>query len=78
MEKDKALENQQVDNECYFKFFYSKEQNEEARAFQKETGWHMIWGTDNQGLNGDTWIVYRDISDLPKWLQDYAREEEGK
>lgn len=61
--------------ESYFRFFYCKEQDAEARAFKEKTGWNMIWGTDNQGLNGDTWIVYRDISDLPAWLQDYAREE---
>lgn len=66
------------DREKFFKLFYAPEQNEEAYAFQKETGWHMIWGSDYQGLNGSTYVVYRDVSDLPVWLQDYAREVDGK
>ena len=66
----------QKDPEVFFRFFYCGTQDAEARAFWKETGWHLLWGSDPQGLNGDTWIVYRDVSDLPLWLQDYAREEE--
>lgn len=64
-------------HENFYKFFYCNEQDAEAHAFQKETGWHMIFGSDSQGLNGDTWIVYRDVEDLPKWLQNYARKEES-
>lgn len=66
-----------MNGEEIFKFFYCGSQDAEAAAFQKETGWHLLWGSDEQGLNGDTWIIYRDVSDLPKWLQDYAREEEN-
>ncbi len=61
-----------------YKMFYAGEQDEAAKAFQQESGWHMIWGSDYQGLNGDTWVVYRTVEDLPKWLQEYAREEEAK
>lgn len=64
----------QNDQEVFFKFFYCGSQDAEAHAFQRETGWHLLWGSDPQGLNGDTWIVFRDIQDLPKWLQDYAQQ----
>lgn len=62
----------------YYKFFYagSGGQDKEAAQFQKETGWKKIWGSDSQGLNGDTWIVYRSIKDLPKGLQEYAAAQE--
>lgn len=63
-------------NPDFYRFFYAGQQDADAYDFQKETGWHMIWGSDYQGLNGDTWIVYRDVSDLPGWLREYASEEE--
>lgn len=59
-------------NKDYFKFFYADTQKQEAYAFQKETGWNLIWASDYQGLNGDTYVVYRQVSDLPEWLQAYA------
>lgn len=62
--------------EKYYKFFYSGEQDQEAIKFRRETGWKVIWGSDAQGLNGDTWIVYRSIEDLPKGLQEYAAAQE--
>jgi len=31
-----------------FRFFYSGEQDQEATAFQKETGWHKIWASESQ------------------------------
>ena len=58
----------------HFKFFYADTQKDEAYAFQKETGWTLIWASDYQGLNGDTYVVYRNIQDLPEWLQDYAAD----
>ena len=62
-----------MENKKYFKFFYADTQRAEAYAFQKETGWTLIWASDYQGLNGDTYVVYRNVADLPEWLQDYAR-----
>ena len=56
----------------HYKFFYADTQKREAYAFQEETGWSLIWASDHQGLNGDTYIVYRRVSDLPEWLRDYA------
>lgn len=64
------------DRPQFFKFFYSGEQDQAANEFQKKTGWHKIWASDSQGMNGDTWILYRSIADLPKHLQDYARSQE--
>lgn len=54
-----------------YKTFYSGAdgQDREAHDFQKETGWNMAWGTDSSGLNGDTWIVYRSVEDLPRQLK---------
>ena len=60
-----------------FRVFYDY-QIEDARAFQRENGWKMIWGTDAQGLNGDSFVVYRNVEDLPRYLQDYARELEER
>lgn len=62
-----------MQNKDYFKFFYADTQKTEAYNFQKETGWTLIWASDNQGLNGDTYVVYRNILDLPDWLQAYAK-----
>lgn len=61
-------------NKDYYKFFYCDTQKTEAYDFQKETGWHMMWASDYQGLNGDTYVVYRNVADLPEWLQAYAAE----
>lgn len=60
----------------YYKFFYAGEQDKEAIQFRKETGWNVIWASDMQGLNGDTWIIYRSIEDLPEGLQEYAAAQE--
>lgn len=63
----------------YYKYFYagSGGQDNEATEYQNSTGWNKIWASDTQGMNGDTWIVYRNVSDLPKFLQDYAIEQEN-
>ena len=70
-----------MDMDNNYKFFYAGSgggQDKEAILFQKETGWKRIWGSDSQGLNGDTWIVYRTIEDLPQWLQEYAAKKNTK
>lgn len=72
-EKKTGIEN--LDEENY-KYFYSGQDDEKAEQFQKEKGWNKIWASDTQGMNGDTWIVYRSVSDLPVFLQDYARQQE--
>lgn len=51
-----------------YALFYEYE-TEQARALQQQTGWNLAWGSENHNLNGDTWIVYRSVSDLPKPLQ---------
>lgn len=67
-----ALENEQelTEGEGY-KIFYGGPggQDQEAHDFQKETGWKMVWGSESDGLNGDTYIVYRSIDDVPTPLQ---------
>lgn len=60
-----------------YRFFYDNEDNSaERNRLVREEGWKQFWGSDEQGLNGGTWVVYRDVADLPNWLQDYAREME--
>lgn len=71
---DVELEAQKGDREFY-KIFYAGEQDEEAFDFREETGWNMIWGSDYQGFNGDTWVVFRKVEDLPKWMREYAQEQ---
>lgn len=65
-------------NPEFYKRFYagSGGQDKEAADYQRSTGWSKIWASDSQGENGDTWIVYRSIDDLPKHLQNYATEQE--
>lgn len=64
--------NTQTELDRGYREFYSGSGGEDALAhdFQAKTGWHMVWGSNNDGLNGDTWIVYRDIESLPKSLQN--------
>lgn len=74
--RDYDYQNESRGNPDYYKFFYAGEQDKEAKDFQQQTGWNIIWGADSQSLNGDTWIVYRNLTDLPKWLQEYAKQQE--
>ena len=78
LKAEKELTVKELSKDDNYKFFYagSGGQDKEAIQFQKETGWKRIWGSDTQGLNGDTWIVYRSVEDLPKWLQEYAAAQE--
>lgn len=64
----------------HFRFFYAGHggQDTEAADYQIQTGYKRIWGSDEQGLNGETWVVYRDASDLPKYLQKYAMKQEER
>lgn len=54
-----------------YKLFYGGSGGQDCAAhdFQEKTGWNMAWGSDSSGLNGDTWIIYRNINDLPQSLQ---------
>jgi len=78
LKAEKELSVKELSKDDNYKFFYagSGGQDKEAIQFQKEKGWKRIWGSDSQGLNGDTWIVYRSVEDLPKWLQEYAAAQE--
>lgn len=64
-------------NPEYFKCFYIGEQTQEAYDYQKKTGYHMLWASDSHGMNGDTYVVYRSIDDLPKFLRGYAASQEA-
>lgn len=71
---DVELEAQKGDSEFY-KMFYAGERDDEAFELREKTGWNMIWGSDYQGFNGDTWVVFRAVEDLPLWLRSYAQEQ---
>ena len=60
-------------NPEYYRYFYDYDK---ADAFQAEKNWKMFFGSDYQGLNGGTYVVYREINDLPEHLRDYAKEQE--
>lgn len=66
---------ERMGNRENYRFFYDNEVNPERKELL-EQGWKQFWGSDEQGLNGGTWVVYRDVSDLPEFLQDFAREME--
>lgn len=61
--------------ENYYQLFYSYER-EQAVAYARENNYHMIWGSDDQGLNGDGYVVYRNAQDLPLYLREYAQRQE--
>lgn len=65
-------------NPDFYKYFYLDYQKEETYQYQKQMGYKRIWASDSQGLNGETYVVYRSEEDLPKFLRDYAREEERR
>ena len=68
--------NKNIDVPSY-KMFYSGEQNKQAIDFQKDTGYKRVWIPESQGGNGDMWAVYKDINILPKWIQNYASNQEA-
>ena len=41
-----------------------------------ENEWHWVVGDEAHGFNGGSILVYRNISDLPEWVQGYAKEME--
>lgn len=59
----------------FYRYFYDYNVTD-AEKFQAENGWKMFWGSDYQGLNGGTYVVYREIRDLPETLREYAKEQE--
>lgn len=63
-------------NQENYRFFYSPDQMQEADAFLRETGWKRLFASDEQGMNGDTIVIYKDAGDLPLFLQEYARQVE--
>lgn len=73
---NKLASEEQLDrgNENFYKFFYSYE-NKEAEEFRKSNDYKKFLGGDEQGLNGDTYVVYREIGDLPKYLREYAKQQ---
>ena len=71
-----SLDGDEPEQNENYRVFYDYD-IEEAREFQRETGWRMIWGSDNQGLNGDSFVVYRSVEDLPPYLRDYAKKMES-
>lgn len=64
-------------NPEFYHFFYSPYERKQMEEYLSDhPGYKQIWGSDAQGLNGDTWVIYRDTTDLPKYLQHYALEQE--
>ncbi len=63
-------------NQENYRFFYSPDQMQEADSFMKETGWKRLFASDEQGMNGDTIVIYKNAEDLPLYLQEYARQAE--
>lgn len=63
----------------YYKLFNAGPggQDKEALEFKNKNGWNKIWISENTGpFNGDSWIVYRNINDLPSELKEYASQQE--
>lgn len=70
-------EYQRQGNPDYYKLFYDYE-HDAAAEYAASMGYHMVWGGDQQGLNGGCYMVYRDAADLPQYLREYAAEQERR
>ena len=46
-------------NSKYFRYFYDYETAQVEAFMAEHPDYHRIWGSDGQGLNGCTWVVYR-------------------
>ena len=72
---DSQIEDSILGNSLYFQYFYDY-QSEEADAYLAEhPDYHRLFGSDEQGLNGDTIVIYRHIDDLPAYLREYASKQ---
>lgn len=72
-------EKDRMGNPDNFKMFYVNGGGQDAQAAQfaeQNPGWKTFFGSDQQGLNGDTKVFYKEINDLPKHLREYAQQQE--
>lgn len=81
----RVLDSEEIDKiksekEENFRFFYSYEIDQAREMFNshRENNWHWLVGDEEHGFNGNSILIYRNISDLPEWVQGYAREYEAK
>lgn len=44
----------------------------DATQFQRLTGWNMAWGVTMYSSDIDTWVIYRNKNDLPRYLAKSA------
>lgn len=70
-------EYQRQGNPDFYKIFYDYEYKQ-ASDYAESMKYHMIIGGETQGFNGVSYVVYRDISDLPAYIRDYAFEQEKR
>lgn len=70
-------EYQRRGNPEFYKIFYDYDYAE-ANDYAADKKYHMIWGGELQGLNGDSYVVYRDTADLPLYLREYAADQERR
>lgn len=60
-------------SESYYRLFQgddSYDNEQAALEFQDSRKWQIAFGNESNGLNGDTWLVYRSTTDLPRPLQN--------
>lgn len=70
-------EYQRMGNPDFYRVFYDYE-NEQASEYAARKEYHMIWGGESQGLNGGSYVVYRSVNDLPRYLREYAAGQEAR
>ncbi|BAL01902.1 hypothetical protein OBV_p-00470 (plasmid) [Oscillibacter valericigenes Sjm18-20] len=61
----------------HFRLFYDYA-NQEAVRFSQEKNWKIAFLTEQDGANGDTYIVYDDVNNIPKHFRDAVRLEEQR
>lgn len=80
-QQEQGRSQEQIDREGnpeYYKRFYAPDQQKQMEAYRGDhPDYKTIFASEQEGENGDTWIVYRDVSDLPKYLQNYASQQEA-
>lgn len=62
-------------NSEYFKYFYDYQSEEADEYLAIHPGYNRFFGSDAQGLNGDTIVIYRNKEDLPAFLREYVRDQ---
>ena len=72
------MRNDLYNNSLHYKFYYDYDMQSYLTAKKEANahGWNIFWASEYDGVNGDTYIIYDDVSNLPEYLQVVAKRAE--